>query len=460
MSESTASEPDASDSAPADRRQQLRTQLATTELPRHLALFYRTHAEQLRVITTYVARGLQRNERVVYIADDNDTETIAVALADAGLDVDALRADGQLVLMDADGIYSSGLFDPKETVDEFRSLAADAVADGYAGLHVAGENSWSFGLDCSFDDVIEFEHRFDETCPELPVTALCQYSLEQFADENLGQALQTHEAVIYRETLCTNPYYTPPEEAIESGAPLSNAALLLEQTRDIHQFRDDVERREERLSVVNRVLRHNLRNEVNVISGRLEWLEEQGLFDEAATDHLDAIASAAERLSTLSENARHVDRTLGDREPEPANLNAVVEAGVTDAVREYADLSVAIDAGPPDATAADATIQTSVREVLACAATNLSGPTVDVRIGADDQYETATVEVVADEGFVSEATKTAFDNDSERSLAHASTLRLWVAQWTVQSMNGRLEFGGSTPADRVRLTVPTIENRR
>jgi signal transduction histidine kinase len=460
MSESPASELGASDSSPADRRQQLRTQFATTELPRHLALFYRTHAEQMRVITTYVARGLQRNERVVYIADENDTETIAVALADAGLDVDALQADGQLVLMDSDEIYSSGLFDPEETVDEFRSLAADAVADGYAGLHVAGENSWSFGLDCSFDDVIEFEHRFDETCPELPVTALCQYSLEQFADENIGQALQTHEAIIYRETLCTNPYYTPPEEAIECGAPLSNAALLLEQTRDINQFRDDVERREERLSVVNRVLRHNLRNELNVISGRLEWLEEQGLFDEAAADHLDAIAAAAERLSTLSENARHVDRTLGDREPEPANLNDVVEAGVTDAVREYADLSVAIDAGPPDATAADATIQTSVREVLACAATNLSGPTVDVRVAADDQYETATVEVVADEGFVSEATRIAFDNESERSLAHANTLRLWVAQWTVQSMNGRLEFGGSTPADRVRFTVPTIEKRR
>ncbi|RLM39312.1 MEDS domain-containing protein [Haloarcula sp. Atlit-120R] len=459
MSESSTGDPDTPDSSPADRRRQLQTQFATTELPRHLALFYRTHAEQIRVVTTFVARGIQQDEQVIYIADENETATIATALSDAGLDVDSLQADGQLVLVDSAKIYSNGVFDPKESVDEFRDLAADAVADGYSGLRAAGENSWSLDLDCSFEDVIEFEHRFDEAHPDLPVTALCQYSLEQFTGEDIGKALQTHEAIIYRETLCTNPYYTPPKEAIEYGAPLSNAALLLEQTRDIHRFRDDVERREERLSVVNRVLRHNLRNELNVISGRLEWLEAQGLFDAAAVDHLDTIATAAERLSSLSENARHVDRTLDAREQEPANLNATVEAGVTDARHEYADLSVTVDTGPPDATAADATVQTSVREVIACAATNLSAPTVEVRVEADEQYKTGTVEVVADEGFVSEATMTAFDNDSERSLAHARTLRLWVAQWTIQSMNGRLELGGSPPANRVRLSFPTIETR-
>lgn len=303
MFRSPVNELDASDSSAADRRRQFQTQLATTELPRHLALFYRTHAEQMRVITTYVARGIRQGERVVYLFDENDVETIRDALAGVGLDVDSLQAAGQLTLIDANEIYSDSAFDPIESVDAFRDLAADAVADGYDGLRVAGENSWSFGLDCSFDEVMEFEHRFDEACPELPVTALCQYSLDQFAEEEVGKALQTHEVIIYRETLCTNPYYTSPEEAIEYGAPLSNVALLLEQTRDIHQFRNDVEHREERLSVVNRVLRHNLRNELNVISGRLRWLVEQGLFDEAAREHLDDVVSATERLSALSENA-------------------------------------------------------------------------------------------------------------------------------------------------------------
>jgi hypothetical protein len=54
----------------------------------------------------------------------------------------------------------------------------------------------------------------------------------------------------------------------------------------------------------------------------------------------------------------------------------------------------------------------------------------------------------------------AFENDSERALAHANTLRLWVAQWTIESMNGRLELSGQPPADRVRLTFPTIKASR
>jgi hypothetical protein len=32
----------------------------------------------------------------------------------------------------------------------------------------------------SYDHVVDFEADFDATCPDLPVTALCQYDLDRF----------------------------------------------------------------------------------------------------------------------------------------------------------------------------------------------------------------------------------------------------------------------------------------
>lgn len=206
----------------------IRAQLAATDLSRHLASFYRNGDEQLSVAAAYVANGIERGERVLYIADDNDTETVLAAFETVGLDVRELRDGGQLVVRDSGTVYGDGGFDPDRAADEIAECARTAVEDGYEGLRAAGENTWAFDLDCEFDRVIEFEVGFDDRCPELPVTALCQYSLDQFEGAAVGKALQTHEQVIYRGRLCENPYFVSPTEAVDGDAPLPNAELLLQ----------------------------------------------------------------------------------------------------------------------------------------------------------------------------------------------------------------------------------------
>ncbi|MFB6309234.1 MAG: MEDS domain-containing protein [Haloarculaceae archaeon] len=434
----------------------LRSQFAEENLSRHIALFYRDRAEQLAVVSAFVARGLRRGERVLYIFDDNDEETIAEGFENAGIDVERARETGQLAIIDASDIYVGETFEPDETVDRLEGRAAEAITDGFEGLRLAGENTWSFDCDCEFERIIEFEVKFDERCPEIPVTAMCQYSLDQFDDAAIGKALQTHEQIVYRGDLCRNPYYVPPEEALATGQPMSNATLLLEQTRDNDQFRRDIETREQRLSVVNRVLRHNLRNEINVIRGRVEWLQQHDAIarDDEIGDQIGTIDETARRLSELAEKARHVDRTLESTSRERATLGEIVTEAVEDTERAHPDAEFDVTTDSQGETVVDSTVRVAIEEILDIAAAQSSDPTVSVSLEIDDRGR-AIVDVITDGAFVPERTRTALEERREKALQHATGLGLWVAQWVVEKTNGSLDVD-SPERDRVRITVPTV----
>jgi signal transduction histidine kinase len=433
----------------------LLTQFAACDLSRHLALFYGSQEEQLATVSAYLADGIRRGERILYIVDDNDATTITERLAADGIDVESLTDSGQLEIVDSQSVYGTEEFDPCGSVAALESLATEAVESGYSGLRAAGENTWSFEVEGSFDSIVEFETEFDRACPDVPVTALCQYSLDQFGDAEIGRALQAHEQIIYRETLAENPYYTPPGPG---GAPdhRSNVELLLEQTRDVTEFRRDVEQREQRLSVVNRVLRHNLRNELNVVLGRADWLRRNGHVDDDGLPHVDTIERVAERLVELSDHARHVDQTLDGLNHEATPVAEVVADAVACVEPDLSrSLDVTIQAG--DDVAVDSALGTALRHLLAVVDTGCDG-SVTVRVTVEPDGSVVTVTVEAPAPIVPDNSRRAIDGQFEGALQHSPGLRTWIVRWICESVDGSpsLHAADDRGTERITLAVPIV----
>jgi len=74
----------------------------------------------------------------------------------------------------------------------------------------------------------------------------------------------------------------------------------------------DQKLREQRLAVLNRVVRHNLRNELSVVRGFAEEIGNDGVSNDLAADR---IVQASDNLITLGERAREAARLL-DHQPE------------------------------------------------------------------------------------------------------------------------------------------------
>lgn len=223
-----------------------------------------------------------------------------------------------------------------------------------------------------------------------------------------------------------------------------------------------------RLRLLQRVLRHNLRNEVTVIRGHADIVLERG--DDDVSRSARAIRERANRVEQLSENADLL-RQVWD-------TDVVVER---DAVRLVRDATAAVDARHPDADIevdvgarvggdggevldrdgdgvtggpgastvilAHPRVEAAVVEAIQNAVVHTDGPvTVSVRPAGPDHVEIR----VADRGDgIPDIEVDALDEPEERPLLHSTGLGLWLIYWLVEAADGDLRFERNDPTGTV-----------
>jgi PAS domain S-box-containing protein len=209
-------------------------------------------------------------------------------------------------------------------------------------------------------------------------------------------------------------------------------------------FQQDItqrKRRETLVSVLNRVLRHNLRNDMTVVGGYADMLAAE--YDGTVAEAGETIAETAEELVTLSEKARTLERVVDDPgDPEAHDPRAVVEA-VVDRVRgQYpgAEVTVRTTAASVPPVVGTDRLERALFEVVENAAQHAgSAPTVRVVVDTDTDADWVTIRVVDDGPGLASNERAVLDGRSETPLEHGTGLGLWLANWIVTGLGGELE---------------------
>ncbi|MXV61987.1 histidine kinase, partial [Natronorubrum sp. JWXQ-INN-674] len=219
----------------------------------HLALIYESQAEQFATAIPYIRKGLERGERCVYIADENDTEEILEALRDGDVDVDEALESGALVMYTAQDSYlRNGDFDPDDMIAFLADIIDEAAAE-YEGLRITGEMTWVFGDDPPLEELIEYEGKLNQLLPNANGIALCQYNREQFSAEILRDIIKTHPHLVYDNTVCQNFYYTPPEEFFGPDQPDREIDRMMGTLLDRTEARTELQEHREHLQRQNEI---------------------------------------------------------------------------------------------------------------------------------------------------------------------------------------------------------------
>ena len=218
-------------------------------------------------------------------------------------------------------------------------------------------------------------------------------------------------------------------------------------TRDVSERKE----REQHLQVIDRVLRHNLRNDLNVIRGYAETLEEEA--PDELRSHARQIVTQADRLLTKADKEREIVDVLTERPSTEAVDLATVARRVADRVqRRHPDARIAVDA-PEDA---DADVVQGFEQALEELVENgvvhndRDEPTVEVTVERGDA--TTTVRVADDGPGIPEMNVKVLTEEYETPLYHGSGLGLWLVHWLVSRSDGTLTFEDDEP----RGTVATV----
>lgn len=193
----------------------LRIELEQLELGAHLCCIYSNKEEQLATIIPYIAIGLEKQEKLVYIVDERSKEEIIQALEEAGIEIKNSIRSGQFLLLTKEDAYlKDGYFDPDKMINLLKQNQEQALKEGYSGFRVTGEMTWIFTKAPGVERIIEYEAKLNYFFPESKSMAICQYHEERFSPEVLLDIIHTHPKIVLKGAVCNNPYYIPPDEFI------------------------------------------------------------------------------------------------------------------------------------------------------------------------------------------------------------------------------------------------------
>jgi PAS domain-containing protein len=218
----------------------------------------------------------------------------------------------------------------------------------------------------------------------------------------------------------------------------------------LHDVTTEKQRRQ-RFEVLNRILRHDLRNAMNAIEGYAGELEAHA--DASVTWMVGRIERQSAHLVDLSEKARDIDRVTT---PSHTKSSFAVERSVKRVAEQRPEDGAIVTVHVPDGltlTSDEAVFEHAVeyaidclvsyndgretRIVVAATPTGNGRPRIDVRITSDGEPVPAAEREVIKRG-------------EETPLAHSDDLDLWLVLWGVETLGGDLTF---VDGDRPGLTL-------
>lgn len=242
-------------------------------------------------------------------------------------------------------------------------------------------------------------------------------ALWQFVDECLLTPINTAEL----------------QRRLEALARVRNQSITLEQ-------------QSEQLLLLNRITRHDIRNEMQVISG---WTEQLADHTDAAGDEIrQRILNSSQHVVDITKAVREFVETLqtaGDPDLEPVELESVVTDELTKRRATFEDAEFVVESEiPPVDVRANDLLASVFRNLLNNAVQHNDSETPRVEMAISDRDETVTITIADNGPGIPPEQREAVLGRTEEGLNHpAAGLGLYLVNTLVSQYGGTLQIGAA-----------------
>lgn len=236
---------------------------------------------------------------------------------------------------------------------------------------------------------------------------------------------------------------------------LTSALDRVERERTLQHREARLEQHRQRLTVLNRVLRHDIRTQANLIIGGASKLE-RSVGDAPA---LHTIESAVSKIDELGENARRIEETIhsSDEITTTVDLTDTVKACIETLNSKPRDVDIRADIPSEAYVDSNGLLEAAVENVLdnAVEHNDSNPPEIDVTVDTEPDDEMVMVRIADNGPGIPEHERDVFERKDESQLRHSSGLGLWLVHWIIGDLNGAVEIEDGNPHGTVlKLYVP------
>lgn len=246
---------------------------------------------------------------------------------------------------------------------------------------------------------------------------------------------------------------------VELGAPaaatllsVSTFAHVLIGLRDVQRIRaTELARKREKLSVLNRLVRHNLRHEAQQLLGAKAALTERLATESDVVEDVGAVATSLSEMHERLERSQSLLSERTDRESQ-IDLTEIVRSVVEqyEANEEGLDFEVSL---PESARVRVGTeVETALEELIENAVTHADSI---VRVTVTNSGSKISLVVEDDGPGMPDSERAVIMREAEiGDLSHSQGLGLWFVRWVMDTYDGTIDIGSDETGTKVALGFP------
>lgn len=235
-------------------------------------------------------------------------------------------------------------------------------------------------------------------------------------------------------------------------AVYNDVTALKARERQLREEKRRIDRLQQRLTVLNRVLRHDIRTAVSVILGNVELLDHEDVDREP----LESIERRAQQVNNMAEEARRIEQSLSRTDTvAETDITTVLEDVVATIRAKYPDARLDVDVPDAMITSVSTKISIAFEQVLTNAIVHNDSATPEIVVSGVNQDDHLLIEIADNGPGIPEAELEPLREGQETQLQHSSGLGLWLTLWIVQDSDGTIVFDTNEPRGTVvRITLP------
>jgi len=239
---------------------------------------------------------------------------------------------------------------------------------------------------------------------------------------------------------------------------VSTFAHVLIGVRDVQRIRaTEVARKTEKLSVLNRLVRHNLRHEAQhllAVKTRITQATTGETREELATD----VGAVADTLSEMKTNLDRIEELIDER------AGLVTEVDLTDAVEtvasefrnEHPEATITVDVPGGLRVTGGPQIRTVIAELVENAVVH-GGDAPTVEITATTTSGGVRLSITDDGPGIDDPELSVLNRETKiDQLNHSQGLGLWFVRWVMDACGGELRLESGDDGTTVTLEIPGV----
>lgn len=213
----------------------------------------------------------------------------------------------------------------------------------------------------------------------------------------------------------------------------------------------------ERLHVLSRILRHDIRNQLNKILALHKVVDK---VEHSQKQWVETALGAANNLYTTAEKHRLIEKKIaGKSKRHPQNLIQIVSEVVAEVREEYPNAAITCAVAESEYVAVTGGFAIAVEEIIVNAIKHNDSPEPQVKITTVENHNSYYIDIkIADNGPGIEPKQAEIieaPRQVDQSTEHLDGLGLWAVRWVMSNCEGRLRFEANDPRGTVAiLSVP------